>query len=152
MPTDYGVPKDSRDLLPWEHVTERMAKAQHYWISSVDPQGRPHATPVDGLWLDDRLYFGGSPQTRRNRNIAANAAVCVHLPDAMDVVILHGDAIELRGTPDMALARRLAEGSKKKYGFGMKAEDYYKGGAFVFTPRVVFAWSSFPKDVTKFTF
>lgn len=149
MPSDYGVPKDQAGLLPWRHVTERMTKAQHYWISTVDPNGRPHATPVDGVWIDDRLYFGGSPETRRNRNLSANAAVCVHLPDAMDVVILHGEAQELRGEPDRALAARLTDGSKKKDGYGSKPEDYYKGGAFVFRPRMVFAWSKFPKDVTR---
>jgi Pyridoxamine 5'-phosphate oxidase len=88
----YGIPKDKRGLLPWSHVVERVAKAQHYWICTVGPDGRPHATPVDGLWLDDQLFFGGSPQTRRNRNLAANPAVCVHLESGMDVVILQGAA------------------------------------------------------------
>src|SRR5262245_2158881 len=55
----YGVPKDNKGLLPWSHLTKRMAEAQNYWICTVSPDGRPHATPVWGLWLDDRLYFGG---------------------------------------------------------------------------------------------
>src|SRR5262245_42608671 len=84
----YGLPKSKTDLLPWSHVSTRMAEAQHYWLCTVDPDGRPHATPVDGLWLDDRLYFGGNPQTRRNRNLAGNPAVCIHLEGAMEVVIL----------------------------------------------------------------
>ena len=68
----YGIPKDKKGLLSWSHVTERMVTAMQYWISTVGPDSRPHATPVDGLWLDDRLYFGGNPQTRRHRNLAAN--------------------------------------------------------------------------------
>src|SRR5262245_16381655 len=92
----YGVAKDKTGLLPWSHVTERMDEAQNYWICTVSLDGRPHATPVWGLWVDDRLYFGGSPQTRRNRNLAENPAVCVHLESGSDVIILHGDAYLLR--------------------------------------------------------
>jgi nitroimidazol reductase NimA-like FMN-containing flavoprotein (pyridoxamine 5'-phosphate oxidase superfamily) len=145
---DYGIPKDKKGLLPWSHVSERMAKATHYWVCTVDPDGRPHATPVDGLWLDDQLYFGGSPKTRRNRNLAANSAVAVHLESAMDVVILHGDAHELRA-PDRSLAIRLSEASVKKYGYGPRPEDFAAGGTFVFRPQMALAWTKFPKDATR---
>jgi nitroimidazol reductase NimA-like FMN-containing flavoprotein (pyridoxamine 5'-phosphate oxidase superfamily) len=144
----YGVPKDKKGLLPWSHVTERMAEAQNYWVCTVDPEGRPHATPVWGLWLDDRLYFGGSPQTRRNRNLAANPAACVHLESGSDVVILHGDAEEFI-SPDPALVTRLIEVSKKKYGYAPKPEDYEAAGTFVFRPRWVLAWKESLKDATR---
>ena len=98
----YGVPKDKKGLLPWSHVTERMAEAQNYWVCTVNSDEQPHATPVWGIWLDDRLYFGGGPQTRRSRNLAGNPAVCVHLESGSDVIILHGDAQELR-SPDRSL-------------------------------------------------
>ena len=148
----YGIPKDAKGLLPWSHVAERMEKAMHYWISTVSPDSHPHATPVDGLWLDDRLYFGGGTQTRRHRNLMENPAVCVHLESATDVIILHGDAVELRA-PDRELAVRLSEGSKKKYGYGPKPEDYEKAeGVFIFRPRMVLAWKQFPKDATRWHF
>jgi nitroimidazol reductase NimA-like FMN-containing flavoprotein (pyridoxamine 5'-phosphate oxidase superfamily) len=147
IPADYGVPHNTKGLLPWSHVTERMAQAMHYWICTVDPNGRPHATPVDGLWLDDQLYFGGSPQTRRNRNLAANPAVCVHLESGTDVVMLQGEA-DLH-TPDRAFAIRLAEASAKKYGYAPKPEDYEAGGVHVFHPRVVFAWTQQLADATR---
>jgi hypothetical protein len=147
IPPGYGIPKDKKGLLPWSYVTERMARAMQYWVSTVSPHGRPHATPVDGLWLDDRLYFGGAPETRRNRNLAANPAVCVHLDSAVEVVILHGDA-HLR-KPDHALAVRLAEASTQKCGYAPKPEDYETGGVPVFHPRVVIAWKQFPKDATR---
>lgn len=149
---DYGIPNNPKGLLAWSHVSERMAAAKYYWISTVSPQGRPHATPVDGLWLDDQLYFGGSPTTRRNRNLLTNPAVCVHLENGMDVVILHGDARGLRA-PERTLAIRLSEASAQKYGYGPKPEDYEAGaGTYVFRPRVVFAWKQFPKDVTRWRF
>lgn len=145
----YGIPDDAKGLLAWSHVAERMSSARHYWVCTVDPDGRPHATPVDGLWLDDRLYFGGRPDTRRNRNLAANPAACIHLESGADVVILHGDARELRA-PEHALCVRLAEASRAKYGYGPKPEEYAKTpGIFVFRPRKVLAWKQFPKDATR---
>jgi hypothetical protein len=104
-----------------------MEEAQHYWVCTVAPGGSPHATPVDGLWVDDRLYFGGFPSTRRNRNLAENPAVCVHLGDSMEVLILHGEARELL-SPEHELAVRLAEVSAKKYGYGTKPEEIGAGG------------------------
>jgi nitroimidazol reductase NimA-like FMN-containing flavoprotein (pyridoxamine 5'-phosphate oxidase superfamily) len=147
----YGVPEDKKGLLPWSHVTERMTEAQNYWIGTVSPDGHPHATPVWGLWVDDRLYFGGSPQTRRSRNLAQNPAVCVHLESGSEVVILHGEAEELRA-PEQALRLRLIEASAAKYGFKPKPEDYDAPGTFVFRPRMAMAWKQFPKDATRWYF
>ena len=147
----YGIPEDKKGLLPWSHVTERMTEAMHYWVSTVDLEGHPHSTPVDGLWIDGQLYFGGSPQTRRNRNLATNPAVCIHLESAMDVIILQGVARELR-QPDSSLTAKLAESSKKKYGYSPPPEAFGAGGTFVFTPRLVLAWKQFPKDATRWRF
>lgn len=148
----YGIPNDKKGLLPWSHVSERMAQAMHYWVCTVSPEGRPHATPVDGLWLDEQLWFGGSPTTRRNRNLAANPAVCIHLESGTDVVIVHGEAQEVRGV-DRALAVRLADESAKKYGYGLKPEQYEKtAGMFVLRPRMVLAWKNFPRDATRWHF
>jgi len=150
MPKDYGVPNNKAGLLPWSHVAKRMAEAKHYWVCSVDEKGHPHATPVDGLWLDDALYFGGSPETRRHRNMMANPEICVHLDDAMNVIALRGAAKELK-SPDRDLCGRLSEASKEKYGYGPKPEDYAKSEIWVFHPRVGLGWKEFPKDVTRWT-
>jgi hypothetical protein len=42
IPAVYGIPKHNKGLLPWSHVSERMAEARVYWITTVDPSGRPH--------------------------------------------------------------------------------------------------------------
>jgi hypothetical protein len=149
---DYGIPTSTEGILPWSHVTERMTAAKYYWITTVSPEGHPHATPVDGLWVNDQLCFGGSPKTRRNRNLASNPAVCVHLESGIDVVILHGEAHALRVT-DRDLAAQLAQGTIEKYGYSMKPEDYLETeGVYAFRPRLVLAWSDFPKDATRWRF
>lgn len=147
IPAEYGIPKNNKGLLPWSHVTERMTRAMHYWICTVAANARPHVTPVDGLWLDDKLYFGGSPQTLRNRNLATNPAVSVHLDSSNDVIILQGEA-HLQN-PDHALAVQLAKASAEKYGYAPRPEDYETSGVHVFRPQIVFAWKQFPKDVTR---
>lgn len=151
IPAVYGLPKHIKGLLSWSYVSERMAQARVYWITTVDPDCHPHATPVDGLWLDDRLYFGGSQETRRNRNLAQNPAVCVHLESGNDVVILHGEVDELN-EQDLELSQRLADASNEKYGYGSKPEDYLVGGTFAFTPQKVIAWKPLFKDATRWEF
>lgn len=149
MPAGYGVPKDDKGLLPWSYVSRRLAEAKYYWISTVSAAGQPYANPVDGLWLEGTLYFGGSPQTRWCRNLAGNLAVCVHLESGIEVVTLRGEAVEVRSI-ERGLAERLSKASFEKYGYGPKPEEYeHPEGMYQLRPRVVIAWSQFPKDVTK---
>jgi hypothetical protein len=127
-----------------------MTQAMHYWIRTVGSDGHPHVIPVDGLWLEDKLYFGGSPKTQRNRNLEANSAVSVHLDSSDDVVILHGDAY--LQMPDYELAILLAKASTQKYGYAPSPEEYERSGVHLFRPLTVFAWKQFPKDVTRWQF
>ena len=150
IPPEYGIPKNNKGLLPWSHVTERMTNAMHYWICTVDPNGQPHVTPVDGFWLDDRLYFGGSPNTQRNHNLRSNPSASVHLDSSDDVVILHGE-VALH-TPDHELAVQLSKASAEKYGYGPSPEEYETSGIQIFRPIKVFAWKQFPRDVTRWQF
>ena len=46
--------------------------------------------PVDGIWVDDVLYYGGLPETIHVRAAKANPAVTIHLPDPWNVVIVEG--------------------------------------------------------------
>lgn len=77
-PKGYGIPDSDEGLLPWEHVTHRMDTAANYWVSTTDPAGRPHARPVWGAWVDERLFFGGG-ETFWARSLRANPSASVHL-------------------------------------------------------------------------
>ena len=151
IPAIYGIPKDETNLLPWKHVTERMAEASIYWVSTTGPKSRPHATPVDGIWADEVLYFGGDPKTRRQKNLASNPEACIHLESGTDVVILHGEVVIIRH-PDTALTKNLARASQEKYGYGPTPEMYQEVGVSCFSARMVLAWKDFPKDATRFRF
>jgi hypothetical protein len=155
---EYGIPDTEEGMLPWSHVCERMEQALHYWISTVSPEGQPHATPVWGVWLDDALYkgfyFDGSPRTRRGSNLAANPAVAIHLESGEDVVIFRGEAKQIDGR-DRNFSRCLAAAYAAKYkakGYAPAPDTWDEGGLYVLRPHVVFAWTSFPQDATRWVF
>src|SRR5262245_39012262 len=102
----YWNPKDVDKLLTWEFVTQRMQAAKNYWISTVNPNGRPHAVPVWGVWLDNTLYFGGSPDTRWAQNLRKHPYVVVHLDDSVEAVMLEGH-VTLIDDPDSDVMKRI---------------------------------------------
>lgn len=67
-----------------------------YWLSIVHPEGRPHVTPIAGVWLDDALCFSTGQEERKARNLALNTACVVttgcNVLDGMDVVV-EGEAV-----------------------------------------------------------
>ena len=67
----------------------------------------------------------------------------------MQAVIVEGRAEWLTPTP--ADAKRLADANKKKYGYPTSASQY-TSGVWGLKPKRVLAWTSFPKDATRFLF
>src|SRR5918992_459389 len=105
------------------------------------PDGRPHAIPIDGIWLDDAWYFGGAPQTVSMRNLEGNREIAMHLEDTMRAVIVEGAAEWV--TPSRQDAERLAAASNARYGYGMKPEAY-AGGVWAPGPPRGPAWEQTP--------
>jgi nitroimidazol reductase NimA-like FMN-containing flavoprotein (pyridoxamine 5'-phosphate oxidase superfamily) len=122
-------------------VERRLQNAENYWVATSRPDGRPHAMPVYGLWLDSSFWFATGRHSVKGRNIAANPAVVVHLESGDDVVIVEGTAGEV---PDPARAAEVVPQLAGKYGMGpeeMAVGDPASGAAlYVVRPRVVQAW------------
>src|SRR5438445_13402684 len=95
FPAAYGAPGGPDSLLPWSYVEERVRVASNYWITTVGPDARPHARPVDGVWIDGALCFGGSPEPRWARNLMANPSISVHLSREAEAIILERTAQSL---------------------------------------------------------
>jgi hypothetical protein len=66
----YGISDDAEGMLPWSWAVERLTAGRNYWVATTSPDGRPHAMPVWGVWLDDGLWFGTSGRSRKGRNLA----------------------------------------------------------------------------------
>lgn len=151
---DYGIPKTLEGVLPWSHVTKRLEKARNYWISTVSPDNRAHATPVWGVFVEGALYFDGSPRTRRGRNLAANPSVAIHLESGDDVVILEGEAHQIFGI-ERTLAEKLASAYTAKYaasGYSPEPDTWDSGGIYRVQVQKAFAWTKFPDNTTRWIF
>jgi Pyridoxamine 5'-phosphate oxidase len=146
LPEEYGA--GSR-TLSWPDVRTRLEQATHYWLATTRPDGRPHVVPVDGLWVDDVWYFGGSPEAIHQRNLRTHPEVVVHLPDPMAAVIVEGRA-EWR-IPGVADAKRLAADSKAKYGYAPPTATF-TAGTWALAPRRILAWTNITDDPTRFEF
>jgi hypothetical protein len=144
LPAEYGTPAT---LLAWDTVRRRLEAAQRYWLATVRPDGRPHAVPLDGLWLDEAWYFGGSSAAVWHRNLEADPRAALHLEDAMQAVMVEG-ACERHAT-DAHLAGRLAGASRSKYGYG---PDPKPAEVWRLRPERALAWTAFPRDATRFVF
>lgn len=122
----------------------RLRKSKNYWIMTSRPDGRPHAMPVWGVWINGAVCFGTDRTSRKARNLAKNPAVVVHLESGDDVVILEGTAREITAIDGAYL---------KKY--RMKLTDA-PGKPFIVAvkPRLAFGWQerNFPRSATRWQF
>jgi hypothetical protein len=136
------------ELLAWPRMAERLERATTYWLATTRPDGRPHVTPVWGVWVDGALYFDGIPTALWARNLAANRGVAVHLESGTDVLIVEGDADDL--TTDAVLGDRIASAWGEKYGRLVPAPA--ASGIFRLRPTTARGWSHFPHDATRWSF
>jgi hypothetical protein len=137
-PDEYAFSRGKGPVLPWSHVVERLVSERNYWLATVRPDGRPHVTPLWGVWLNGALYFDGHPRTRWARNVAANPAASVHLESGDDVVILEGRVEDLVTEPELG-ARIVGAWMGKYYSF---APDPAGSGLFRLQPVRARAWST----------
>src|SRR3972149_4391760 len=80
------------ERFPWSRAARLLESARNYWVCTTRPDGRPHAVPVWGIWLDGTFYFSTGRQSRKARNLAANPHVAVHLESGSEAVIVEGGA------------------------------------------------------------
>jgi hypothetical protein len=138
------------ERLPWEQVVEWLTASRNYWVCSTRPDGRPHAMPVWGLWLEGAVYFSTGRTSQKGRNLAANPAVVIHLESGDDTVILEGVVAEVT---DKEVLARFADAYETKYDFRPDVDDadglYYKLHA-----RKALAWRErdFPESATRWRF
>ena len=157
VPT-YGIPETLEGTRPWSWAEARLAAAETYWVATSRPGGRPHAMPIWAAWCAGRLWFEGGRLTRRARNLAENPAVSVglELPDD-GAVIVEGTAVRLAGPPDGLTDQLVAAFAKyalppRRYAVDPANWSSPDGGIWAVTPRIVFGWSSFPADATRWQF
>jgi pyridoxine/pyridoxamine 5'-phosphate oxidase len=147
LPADQGL-----GLKPWSYAVKRLTDARSYWIATTRPDGRPHAVPIWGLWLDEHFMFSTGAQSRKARNLSANAHVTIGAEPADDAIVIEGKAA-LVG--DGARRRDFAKLYGAKYAWGSDAESFSEP-IYAVRPAVAYWFSSAPGDfvggTTRWTF
>jgi general stress protein 26 len=135
--------------VSWEETRQILETAELFWLCTVRPDGRPHATPVVAVWAEDAIWFSTGSDEQKFFNLNANPSVvlitgCNEWQSGLDVIV-EGDAVQV--TDDVVL-RRIAETFSTKWDGrwqftvqdgGFRGDDG-SGGAEVFsvTPVKVF--------------
>ncbi|GAA2360597.1 pyridoxamine 5'-phosphate oxidase family protein [Dactylosporangium salmoneum] len=148
----YGIDEGEDGLLEWDMVLGRLRDSHNYWLVTVRPDGRPHAMPVWGVWLDGAMWWSSSVRSRKIRNLRANPACTMTTEDGRSPVILDG-AAEI--VTDGAAIRAFLEATNLKYDAGLDIgflEPSVNATVRV-APREIFALEEarFVQSPTKFT-
>jgi len=101
----------------WTDATTVLEEAELYWLSTVRGDGRPHVTPLIGVWADGAVHFCTGPREQKYRNLESNAQVALTTgqnawADGLDVVV-EGRAVRVA---DQDTLQRLADAYEAKYG------------------------------------
>jgi hypothetical protein len=142
----YGIKAVPGEKLPWERVQEWLVASRNYWICTTRLDGRPHAKPVWGVWLEDRVLWGTSPQSVTGRNLAANPEVVVHVESGDETAILEG-TFAFEHDPDV-IARFIAA-YDAKYDHKLDLDS-----AYGLRPRSCLSWTEadYPNTATRWVF
>jgi hypothetical protein len=145
--------------VSWDRVDNALAAAELYWLSTVRTDGRPHVTPLVGLWVDHSFVFCTGPAEQKALNLQGTSAVAVTTgantwKDGLDVVV-EGTALRVTGRDAL---QRLADGYLAKYGgdwtFDVDDDVFDPAGMSAIVLRVnpakVLAFAKSPHGQTTF--
>jgi nitroimidazol reductase NimA-like FMN-containing flavoprotein (pyridoxamine 5'-phosphate oxidase superfamily) len=163
LDTDFS---EATEPVSWRQVSDVLAAAELYWLTTVCKDGRPHITPLIGAWVDDGFVFCTGPEEQKARNLAACSAVAVTTgvntwKEGLDVVV-EGNAERVTGVD---MSTRLADTVREKYrgewdftpddeGFGHTDASGDSHIAYVYrvSPGKVLAFAKSPHGQTTFRF
>jgi hypothetical protein len=148
----YGLDAAPADgsVLPWSTVVEWLRNSRNYWVTTTRADGRPHAMPVWGLWMDGTLWFSTDPASYKARNLAARPEAVVHLESGDEVCVLEG---RVRRITHEELPAEFVNVYDDKYGHRLEVTDP-AFGFYVVDASVALTWreEDFPSSATRWTF
>jgi nitroimidazol reductase NimA-like FMN-containing flavoprotein (pyridoxamine 5'-phosphate oxidase superfamily) len=140
-------------------VRKILADAELYWLTTVRGDGRPHVTPLVGVWVDDSFVFCTGSGEQKARNLESSKSVAVTTgsnkwKDGLDVVV-EGVAERVTG---LATLTALADAYRDKYDgdWDYDADDKVfdpdgvRAPVFRVQPTKVIAFAKSPHGQTTF--
>jgi PPOX class probable F420-dependent enzyme len=145
----YGITETPYDIT-WEAIAAKIEASRNYWVNTTRANGRPHAMPVWGVWVDGWLYVSTGPESVKGRNLRRSPEVVVHLESGDDVVVLEGVVARVTGKTELT---RFADAYDLKYGFRPDPDDP-DGLVYRVEPRVAHTWEEkdFPNTAMRWVF
>ena len=145
LPKSYGTP---HRVLTWTEVEQKLVASKTYWLATVRQDGRPHTVPVDGIWWERALYFGGDPATVHVRNLRATPG-----PFCTRVGRVPGHRGGRCGVAPAEPRRdqQPGRGHADEVRYPV-SPDSYRAGTWRMAPVLVLAWNVLYEDATRFTF
>jgi hypothetical protein len=152
---------EATEPTAWADADRLLETAELYWLTTVRKDGRPHTTPLVGVWVDRSFAFCTGPAEQKARNLEHHTALTVVTgantwQAGLDVVI-EGAAVRVTGAQNL---KALADAFRAKYGtdWDMDVDDEVfdpEGvGAHVFrvTPAKVLAFAKSPHGQSRYRF
>jgi hypothetical protein len=158
--TRFSDPEAS--ATPWSEAEAALAGAELFWLTTVRADGRPHVTPLIGLYHDGAMHFvtGTEEQKARNLEHARKVALTTGAntwAKGLDVVV-EGEAV---GSTDSAHLKEIADAIEARdgeVGNIVGAGDAFDGQGgtpglvFRVDPSKVLAFAKEPHGHTSFRF
>lgn len=152
---------EATEATSWQAAVAVLDAAGLYWLTTVRGDGRPHVTPLVGVWTDNAFVFCTGPSEQKASNLQAGMGVVVTTGtnawnSGLDIVV-EGTAARVTGLQRL---RTLADAYRAKYGddwdFDCDDEVFDPQGeaALVYrvTPAKVLAFAKSPHGQTVFRF
>jgi nitroimidazol reductase NimA-like FMN-containing flavoprotein (pyridoxamine 5'-phosphate oxidase superfamily) len=142
-------------VTPWEATRSALENAGVCWLTTVRADGRPHVTPVVGVWSDDALHFCTAETEQKALNLRDNPHVilttgCNQWDEGLDVVV-EGDAV--RVTDHGALERLAGVWATKwdgRWQYLVRDGYFYHHAGDDILPDSILVFSVLPSKVYAF--
>jgi hypothetical protein len=152
----YGDP--SATPPTWTAIEQRLVDAQLYWIITVRADGRPHAVPLVGVWVDGVFAFCTGSQEQKTRNLDGNQHVAVSTGstgaggwDTGTELVVEGTATRVTESGDLQV---LADAWGAKYGddwrFRVQGQGFVEAGDTGGSSEVAWVYRVVPAKVIAF--
>jgi len=150
------------EATPFADAERALERAELYWLTTVRADGRPHVTPLIGIYHEGAVHFATGTGEQKFRNLEHSRTVAVTTganawDKGLDIVV-EGEAVRIT---DNAKLHELADVIEAKYGevwhfdvgdgvFGAQGKD--PAHVFRVEPSKVLAFAKDPHGQTSFRF